>query len=52
MIVLENIYNRDRFECRDTTKTRFVDGIEYLRVNKPGTQREVWVRKDFLKKVG
>ena len=52
MIVLENIYNKDKFECKDMNRVRFVDGIEYLRVNKPGTHREVWVRKDFLKKVG
>lgn len=47
----ENIYNKERFVSRGKRDTKFIDGIEYVKLIKEGTQREVLVRKDFLKKI-
>jgi hypothetical protein len=47
----ENIYNKERFESFGKNESKIIDGVEYYRVFKPGTKREVYVRKDFLKKV-
>ena len=47
----ENIYNKERFVSRGKRDTKFIDGIEYVKLIKEGTQREVFVRRDFLKKV-
>lgn len=50
-IVFENIYNKERFVSQGKKATKFIDGIEYIKLCKEGTLREVFVRKDFLKKV-
>lgn len=47
----ENVYNKERFVSRGKRDTKFIDGIEYVKLIKEGTQREVFVRRDFLKKV-
>ena len=47
----ENIYNKERFVSRGKHDKKFIDGIEYVKLVKEGTQREVFVRRDFLKKV-
>ena len=47
----ENMYNKERFVSRGKRDTKFIDGIEYVKLIKEGTQREVFVRRDFLKKV-
>lgn len=47
----ENMYNKERFVGRGKRETKFIDGIEYVKLIKEGTQREVFVRRDFLKKV-
>ena len=47
----ENVYNKERFVSRGKRDTKFIDGIEYVKLVKEGTQREVFVRRDFLKKV-
>lgn len=47
----ENIYNKERFTAHGKRDTKFIDGIEYVKLYKEGTNREVFVRKDFLKRV-
>ena len=47
----ENIYNKEKFTCNDKRAIKVIDGIEYLKVLKEGTTREVFVRRDFLRKV-
>ena len=47
----ENMYNKERFVSSGKRDTKFIDGIEYVKLIKEGTQREVFVRRDFLKKV-
>ena len=47
----ENVYNKERFVSRGKQDKKFIDGIEYVKLVKEGTQREVFVRRDFLKKV-
>jgi len=49
--VFENIYNKERFIASGKRDTKFIDGIEYVKLIKQGTQREVLVRRDYLKKV-
>lgn len=50
-VTFENIYNKERFVGKGKRDTKFIDGIEYVKLVKEGTQREVLVRRDFLKKV-
>lgn len=50
-LTFENIYNKEKFTCPDVKDVRLIEGVEYLRVFKFGTQREVLVKKDSLKKV-
>lgn len=50
-VTFENIFNKERFEVFGKRDIKFIDGIEYWKVFKQGTKREVLVRKDFLKKV-
>lgn len=52
-ITFENIWNKEKFTCnaKALQDVRVIDGIEYIRVFKFGTQREVLIRKDSVKKV-
>jgi hypothetical protein len=50
-VFFENLMNREKFYCNDTKDIRVIDGIEYLRVFRYGTQRDCLVKKDSLKKV-
>jgi hypothetical protein len=50
-VYFESYRNRERYECRDLKDIRSIDGVEYLRVFKIGTQHECLVRKDQLKKI-
>jgi hypothetical protein len=50
-IVFENIVNKEKFQCHNTKDIQIIDGIEYLRVFKYGTQRDCLVKKDSLKKI-
>lgn len=50
-VYFENILNKEKFYCKDTKDIRTIDGIEYLRVFKYGTQRDCLIRKDTLKKI-
>lgn len=47
----ENIYNKERFTVSGKFQSKFIDGIEYVKLCLEGTNREVFIRKDFLKKV-
>lgn len=48
----ESIRNKEKYECRDLSDIMVIEGVEYLRVFKLGTQRDCLVRKDQLKKLG
>ena len=37
--VFENIYNKERFVAGGKRDTKFIDGIEYVKLIKQGTQR-------------
>lgn len=50
-ITYENIYNKERYVSQGKRFTKFIDGIEYIKVLLEGTQREVLIRRDYVKKV-
>lgn len=50
-VYFENVMNREKFYCHNLKDVRNIDGIEYLRVFKFGTQRDCLVKKDSLKKI-
>jgi hypothetical protein len=50
-VYFESYRNKEKFECRNLSDVRVIDGIEYLRVFKFGTQRDCLVRKDQLRKL-
>ncbi len=50
-VFFQSLLNREKFYCTDTKDVRIIDGVEYLRVFKYGTQRDCLVKKDVLKKV-
>ena len=50
-VYFENVRNREQFYCKDTKDIQMIDGIEYLRVFRMGTQRDVLIKKDTLRKV-
>ena len=47
----ENIYNKERFVTIGKPEKKFIDGVEFIKLLKEGTRRELYVRRDFLKKV-
>lgn len=49
--VFENIWNKEKFTCPDPKDVRTIDGIDYLRVFKYGTNREVLIKKESLRKI-
>lgn len=51
MLLFQNIINGEKYICPAKLETRNIDGIDYLRVLKMGTNREVLVKKDILKKI-
>ena len=51
-VYFENLRNKEKFECHNLSDVRLIDGVEYLRVFRMGTQRECLVKKDQLKKLG
>lgn len=50
-VFYENLMNKEKFYCHDNKDVRTIDGIEYLRVFRLGTQRDVLIKKDILKKI-
>jgi hypothetical protein len=50
-LYFENIRNRERFYCKNIKDIQQIDGVDYLRVFRMGTQRDCLVKKDILKKI-
>lgn len=50
-VFFENIMNKEKFYCTNLKDIRVIDGIEYLRVFRYGTQRDILIKKDSLKKI-
>lgn len=50
-VYFENIRNKEKFYCTDTKDVLTIDGVEYLRVFRFGTQRDCLVKKETLRKV-
>ena len=50
-IYFENAVNKEKFYCTNLKDVRMIDGVEYLRVFRIGTQRDCLVKKDSLKKI-
>ena len=51
IVYFENIRNREKFYCKNATDIRLIDGVEYLRVFRVGTQRDCLVKKESLKRI-
>ena len=51
VVTFENIYNKEKFVSTGKKASKFIDGIEYIKLLKQDSKREVFVRKDILKKV-
>ncbi len=43
--------NSDKVVCDDTRKVETIDGVEYLLVRRPGTDRKFLMRKEALERV-
>lgn len=50
-IYFENILNKEKFYCNNIKDFTIIEGTEYLRVFKLGTQRDFLIKKDSLKKI-
>lgn len=50
-IFFENVRNKEQFFSKNTKDVQTIDGIEYMRVFRVGTDRECLVKKDILKKI-
>lgn len=51
IVYFENLLNKEKFYCHNTKDIRTIDGIDYLRVFKLGTNRDCLIKKDSLKKI-
>ena len=51
LITFNNRFNGEQVVCNDTRMVETIDGVEYLVVHRPGTDRQFLMRKDALKKV-
>ena len=49
-VTLVNPVNSEEWICEDYNDTRFIDGVEYVKVRKPIMQRTVLMRKEALRK--
>jgi len=48
--LMENVFDdSDIWECNLDVETKFVDGVEFVAVRKPGSSRWLLMRKDSLK---
>ncbi len=50
-VYFENIVNKEKFYCTDIKDIMLIEGVEYIRVFKYGTQRDCLVKKDILRKI-
>lgn len=48
---LENMRNKEKFFCKNLKDIQKIDGVDYLRVFRIGTQRECLVKLDSLRKI-
>lgn len=46
-----NQRNHEKFYCHNVKDIKIIDGIEYLRVFRLGTNNDCLIKKDILKKV-
>jgi len=44
----KNIVNHEVLECDNIDKVQIINGIEYVNVNRPGSNHQVLIRKDVL----
>jgi hypothetical protein len=49
-VTLVNPVNSEEWICEDYNDTRFIDGVEYVKVRNPIMQRTVLMRKEVLRK--
>ena len=49
-VTLVNPLNSEEWICEDYNDTRFIDGVEYVKVRKSNIQRTVLMRKEALRK--
>lgn len=49
--MFKNKLNNDKFICDDLRLTENIDGVEYILVRKPDTERKFLMRKDALEKI-
>jgi len=47
----KNRMNNERFVCDDVRTVEVIDGVEYLVVRRPETDRKFLMRKDALEKI-
>ena len=47
----ENMRNKEKFFCKNLKDIQKIDGVDYLRVFRIGTQRECLVKLDSLRKI-
>ena len=50
--MFENVVTREQFLCVDPRDVREIDGVRYLPVKRPGTERVVLIRQEALRPVG
>jgi hypothetical protein len=50
-VFFENVRNNEKFYCTDPKDIRTIDGVEYIRVFRMGTQRDCLIKKDTLRKI-
>ena len=50
-VYFENIRNKEKFFCTNMKDIQKIDGVDYLRVFRMGTQRDCLVKLDSLRKI-
>lgn len=47
-LFLKNLRNQERWVCDNPRNIKIIEGVQYLTVRKPDSQRTVLIRKDIL----
>jgi hypothetical protein len=50
-VTYKNKLNGEQVICNDTRNVEVIDGVEYLLVRRPGTDRQFLMRKEVLEKI-
>jgi hypothetical protein len=50
-VFFENMRNKEKFFCKNMKDIQKIDGVDYLRVFRMGTQRDCLVKLDILRKI-